>query len=201
MSNKSMHNSFSDCRCLSLSMDIPNGQREVLHNGDNINLSLAAGAIRGRSDEQTFNFPLLWMDDEFNWMGARSRRGPADEFLHVLESLSDEDLNTLTEYFRPDLVGVVEENIDAVLGHLITSNIITHHEAKQYAHKQEHNSATLTAKRLVTEVVEKRRGAKHLWRGLYSERYRFRSPNLEDILRVMQREALGYQSSDEKPRI
>ncbi|XP_043935092.1 antigen WC1.1-like [Protopterus annectens] len=59
--------------------------------------------------------------------------GPSDEFLHVLESSSDEDLNAFTEYFCPDLVGIVEENIIAVLGPLITSKIITHHEAKSLA--------------------------------------------------------------------
>nr|XP_014350385.1 PREDICTED: NACHT, LRR and PYD domains-containing protein 3-like [Latimeria chalumnae] len=107
-------------------------------------------------------------------------------FRQALQDLNDEELRTLTDYFLPDLVYIVEHNIRRVLGGFVTGQILTHEEAQVHFEKTESCSYNIVVNELLRDVREKSQKADTiLWETLYTERKWYPSPVLKGILKQM----------------
>ncbi|XP_014349344.2 uncharacterized protein LOC102366983 [Latimeria chalumnae] len=111
-------------------------------------------------------------------------------FRQALQDLTDEELRTLTDYFLPDLVYIVEHNIRRVLGGFVTGQILIHEEAEVHYKKTESCSYNIVVNKLLRDAREKSQKADFvLWETLYTEREWYPLPILKGILKQVETNA------------
>ncbi|XP_039615821.1 NACHT, LRR and PYD domains-containing protein 3-like isoform X1 [Polypterus senegalus] len=123
-----------------------------------------------------------------------SKRGRRDEdvaalsgftqkFPKIIESFSHEGLLKLTEYYKPQLVYVIEYDITSILQNMVTKNILTNSEAK-IVKAQEQTEGRAGVESFINNMMKRDRVVLvSLWEALAEELVRFPSPNLTRILK------------------
>ncbi|XP_039618130.1 uncharacterized protein LOC120534607 [Polypterus senegalus] len=104
-------------------------------------------------------------------------------FLSTVRGYPQEDLLKITDYYKPDLVYVIEYDITSILQNLVTKQILTNDEAKRSKDKEE-SEGTEGVESFVNEVITK--GGVlllGLWEAMAEEMVRYPSPNLTRILK------------------
>ncbi|XP_060108394.1 NACHT, LRR and PYD domains-containing protein 12-like [Heteronotia binoei] len=124
---------------------------------------------------------------------SMDNRGPVTEadieaFAQYLRNFTSGQLLQLSEYFRPEFIYVIENDIPTVLQELISRRVVTYSQAQTYAELEKHRDATIAAETLVNEVLaESQDAAVGLWKCFFALRSRWSHPNLqgmvEEILR------------------
>ncbi|XP_064421335.1 NACHT, LRR and PYD domains-containing protein 3-like [Latimeria chalumnae] len=120
----------------------------------------------------------------------RNMKSSKGTFRRALRALIAEELRTLTDYFLPDVVYIVEHNIRRVLGGFVTGQILTHEEAEVHYKKTESCSYNIVVNELLCDVREKSQKADFiLWEILYTEQEWYPLPILKRILKQVETNA------------
>ncbi|XP_064419259.1 NACHT, LRR and PYD domains-containing protein 3-like [Latimeria chalumnae] len=123
-------------------------------------------------------------------MKYEERESSIETFRQALRALTDEELRTLTDYFLPDLVYIVERNIRRVLGGFVIGQILTHEEAEVHYKKTESCSYNIVVNELLRDVREKSQKADTvLWETLYTEQEWYPLSILKGILKQVETNA------------
>ncbi|XP_005990825.1 NACHT, LRR and PYD domains-containing protein 3-like [Latimeria chalumnae] len=113
-----------------------------------------------------------------------------ESFRKALQDLTDKELKIITDYYLPDLVYIVEHNIQCILRSFIAGQILTHKEAQTYYKMQESCSDNTVVKKLLQDMREKSREAVTLlWETLYTERQWYPLRSLKGILKQVETNA------------
>ncbi|XP_039598962.1 NACHT, LRR and PYD domains-containing protein 3-like [Polypterus senegalus] len=132
------------------------------------------------------------LSDKFVPTISRKRRSDEDinalsgltqNFPEFIKKFSHEDLQQITEYYKPYLTYVIEYDMTSILQNLATKNILTNNEAKRFKAREE-SEGQAGVESFINDIMQMD-GEKlvSLWEALAEELVKLPSPNLTRILK------------------
>nr|XP_028566458.1 NACHT, LRR and PYD domains-containing protein 12-like [Podarcis muralis] len=114
-----------------------------------------------------------------NCRGVVITEGDLQRFVKHLEAFAEGQLRRVTEYFHPDLIYVIENDIALVVQELRSRKVITPEQAQIYEKIEKHEDSTAAAEKLVADLASNKALAIGLWKSLCALRRHWSHPNLE----------------------